>query len=176
MHLNHLLVFLKCRFWLALSGMGPEILHFWQTLWWFGHCWARITLISNEQKLGSWKQLQMEEDLGKPWWADLMTSLGKIEHLMGMEEKERQLERRFLFALEEDGERRPGRVETILITFIVSRISRRFFTDWTCREAQEWGRCNIFREPRTESWTLCRWTKGSRHLVERHQWAEKDEV
>lgn len=48
---------------------------------------------------------------------------------MGMEEKERQLERRFLFALEEDGERRPGRVETILITFIVSRISRRFFTD-----------------------------------------------
>lgn len=58
-----------------------------------------------------------------------MTSLGKIEHLMGMEEKERQLERRFLFALEEDGERRPGRVETILITFIVSRISRRFFTD-----------------------------------------------
>ena len=35
---------------------------------------------------------------------------------MGMEEKERQPERRFLFPLEEDGERRPGRVETSLIT------------------------------------------------------------
>ncbi|ELR61906.1 Serine/threonine-protein kinase Nek11, partial [Bos mutus] len=45
----------------------------------------------------------------------------KIEHLMGMEEKERQPERRFLFPLEEDGERRPGRVETtsheLFITF-----------------------------------------------------------
>uniref|UniRef100_A0A8C2RAW1 Serine/threonine-protein kinase Nek11 n=1 Tax=Capra hircus TaxID=9925 RepID=A0A8C2RAW1_CAPHI len=34
-----------------------------------------------------------------------------VKHLMGMEEKERQPERRFLFPLEEDGERRPGRVE-----------------------------------------------------------------
>ncbi|XP_068829547.1 serine/threonine-protein kinase Nek11 isoform X3 [Capricornis sumatraensis] len=34
-----------------------------------------------------------------------------VKHLMGMEEKERQPERKFLFPLEEDGERRPGRVE-----------------------------------------------------------------
>ena len=48
---------------------------------------------------------------------------------MGMEEKERQPERRFLFPLEEDGERRPGRVEASLITVTVSSISVRFFTD-----------------------------------------------
>ena len=34
-----------------------------------------------------------------------------------------------LVPLEEDGERRPGRVETSLITFTVSSISIRFFTD-----------------------------------------------